>query len=487
MMGSGAETAHETVEALTKGEKIGMLKVRLYRPFSAEHFLDALPATVKALAVLDRTKEPGAPANPSTKTSSPCSAKRRPLAICPSPRCRRSSAAATAFPPRNSPPPWSRPSSTKSPRIPEEPLHGRHQRRRHPHLPQVDSSFSTEDPKVVRALFYGLGADGTVGANKNSVKIIAEETDNYAQGYFVYDSKKVRRHHGQPPALRPEPDPQHLPDLPRELHRLPPVLFPRKARHAALGRGRRHLPAQRPLRGRRGLEPPAAQGAGSDHRQEAEVLHDRRLHRRQGHRHGHPHQHRDADLLLRHQRRVAPRRGHRPDQEGHRKNLRPPRRSRGPQELRGRRRHARPPQGSSRPRHGGRTMQMRPSVPAQAPEFVRDVLGAIIAGDGDSVAVSALPVDGTFPTGTALWEKRNIALEIPVWDEVLCIQCGKCVLVCPHATIRAKIFDRDHLEARPPPSRASRPAGKTTNTWPTPCRWRPRTAPAAPSASRPAR
>jgi pyruvate-ferredoxin/flavodoxin oxidoreductase len=95
------------------------------------------------------------------------------------------------------------------------------------------------------------------------------------------------------------------------------------------------------------------------------------------------------------------------------------------------------------------TTELRPPVPAQAPEFVRNVLGPIISGDGDMLPVSAMPVDGTFPTGTAAWEKRNIALEIPVWDEKLCIQCGKCVLVCPHATIRAKIFDRQSLAGQP--------------------------------------
>ena len=95
------------------------------------------------------------------------------------------------------------------------------------------------------------------------------------------------------------------------------------------------------------------------------------------------------------------------------------------------------------------TTELRPPVPAQAPEFVRNVLGPIISGDGDMLPVSAMPVDGTFPTGTAAWEKRNIALEIPVWDEKLCIQCGKCVLVCPHATIRAKIFDRRSLAGQP--------------------------------------
>ena len=104
---------------------------------------------------------------------------------------------------------------------------------------------------------------------------------------------------------------------------------------------------------------------------------------------------------------------------------------------------------------------MRPPVPGGAPEFVQKVTAQIIAGEGDDLPVSAMPVDGTFPTGTAQWEKRNIALEIPVWDEELCIQCGKCVLVCPHGVIRAKVYDRASWTARPGRSRRSRRAGRT--------------------------
>ena len=104
---------------------------------------------------------------------------------------------------------------------------------------------------------------------------------------------------------------------------------------------------------------------------------------------------------------------------------------------------------------------IRPPVPAAAPEFVQKVLAQIIAGEGDDLPVSAMPIDGTFPSGTAQWEKRNIALEIPVWDEELCIQCGKCVLVCPHGVIRAKVYDDSDLATRPRRSRRSRRAGRT--------------------------
>jgi pyruvate-ferredoxin/flavodoxin oxidoreductase len=189
LMGSGAEAAEEAVDLLVKqGEKIGMVKVRLYRPFDSKAFLASLPSTVKSIAVLDRCKEPGARASRCTWTSSRCWLK-TPIR-CPSPPSRLSSADAMAFPRRNLPRRWSRASSTSSRSRPEEPLHHRHRRRRLAHQFDYDPEFSTEDPKTVRALFYGLGSDGTVGANKNSIKIIGDETPNFAQGYFVYDSKK---------------------------------------------------------------------------------------------------------------------------------------------------------------------------------------------------------------------------------------------------------------------------------------------------------
>ena len=180
------------MEALTaRGEKVGVLKVRLYRPFSVEHFVAALPATVRTLAVLDRTKEPGSAGEPLyldvvAALSEAASSGRAPFRSAP-----RVIGGATGCRRRNSRRRWSRPSST-SWRSPGRKNHftiGIHDDVTHTSL-DYDPAFSTEAPDTVRAIFYGLGADGTVGANKNSIKIIGEETDNYAQGYFVYDSKK---------------------------------------------------------------------------------------------------------------------------------------------------------------------------------------------------------------------------------------------------------------------------------------------------------
>ncbi len=197
----------------------------------------------------------------------------------------------------------------------QEPFHRRHQRRRHPHQPGLRSRVFHRSPGTVRALFYGLGADGTVGANKNSIKIIGEDTDNYAQGYFVYDSKKsgsITISHlrfGRKPL--------------RSSYLITKANFVACHQFSFLERID-VLKAAEPgatfllnstVRPGRGLGPPAAHGAAADHRQEAEVLRDRRL--RGGHedRHGRPHQHHHADLLLRHQRRAAARGGHRRHQD----------------------------------------------------------------------------------------------------------------------------------------------------------------------------
>jgi pyruvate-ferredoxin/flavodoxin oxidoreductase len=198
LMGSAIETAHETVDHLTaKGEKVGVLKVRLYRPFDASRFVAALPRTVKSIAVLDRTKEPGAGGEPLYKDVI-CASPRR-SRTGPSTGCRASSAAATACPPRSSPRRWSRRSSTSSPRTRRRTTSPSASRTTSTAASlEVDATFTTEPDDVVRAMFYGLGSDGTVGANKNSIKIIGEETDNFARA----TSCTTRR--------RPAPSPSHL-------------------------------------------------------------------------------------------------------------------------------------------------------------------------------------------------------------------------------------------------------------------------------------
>ncbi|HAX42563.1 MAG TPA: pyruvate:ferredoxin (flavodoxin) oxidoreductase [Solibacterales bacterium] len=451
LMGSGAETAHETVHALTaKGEKVGMLKVRLYRPFSAEHFLAALPPSVKTLAVLDRTKEPGATGEPLyediiTVLSEAQAAGKLPFAAMPRVIGGRYGLSSKEFTPAMV-------KSVFDEAAKADPKNhftvGINDDVTHSSL-TVDASFSTEDPQGVRALFYGLGADGTVGANKNSVKIIAEETDNYAQGYFVYDSKKsgaITVSH-----LRFGPNPIRSTYLISHasfiachqfsfLERLDMLRWAEEGATFLLnapfeaGDVWNHLPrkVQDQIISKKikfytidAYTVAKATGMGTRintvmqtcffaisgvlPREEAIAQIKKAIEKTYGRR-GEAVVRKNfeaVDATLEHLKLVEV------------------------------------------PAEASSTQQMRPAVPAQAPEFVREVLGTIIAGDGDTLPVSALPVDGTFPTATALWEKRNIALEIPVWDENLCIQCGKCVLVCPHATIRSKIYERDHLEGAP--------------------------------------
>jgi pyruvate-ferredoxin/flavodoxin oxidoreductase len=446
LMGSGAETVHESVEHLmARGEKVGVLKVRLYRPFSSEHFRAALPSSVRALAVLDRTKEPGSVGEPLyldvMATANDTAATGRAPRIIGG----RYGLGSKEFTPAMVKGIFDEMATARSrARF----TIGIHDDVTHTSLP-YDTAFSTEEPATVRAVFYGLGADGTVGANKNSIKIIGEETDNYAQGYFVYDSKKsgsvtVSHLRFGPRPIRStylisratfvachqfsflerldvlrlaEPGAvfllnsafgplevwDHLPRAVQEQIiakrlRLFVIDGNRVAREAGMG-GRVNTVMQTCFFAISGVLPRDEAIAAIKHsiektygkRGEAVVRKNWSA----------------VDSALEHLSEVAV-----------------------------------PPEVTS-------AADMRPPVPAEAPEFVQRVTARMIAGEGDDLPVSAVPSDGTYPTGTAQWEKRNIALEIPVWDEALCIQCGKCVLVCPHAVIRAKVYAPGRLAGAP--------------------------------------
>jgi len=462
IMGSGGETVEETVmQQVAQGERVGVLRVRLYRPFSVEHFLAALPATARTLAVLDRTKEPGSVGEPLYLD-----------VVAAIAEASASDGTARARPPRVIGGRYGLGSKEFTPAMVKAVLDEMARERPRPHFTigiqddvthtslDFDPAFSIEDPATVRAIFYGLGADGTVGANKNSIKIIGEETDNHAQGYFVYDSKKsgsVTVSHlrfGPRPIRAPylishatfvachqfsflgrldvlrEAEPgavfllncPHGPDevwdhLPRIVQRqvvdkglrMFVIDGDRVAREAGMG-GRVNTVMQTCFFAISGVLP----------RDEAIAAIKRAIEKTYGRR-GEPVVRRNwdaVDAALAHLVEVAV-----PAQVTARTDLRPP-------------------------------------VPAEAPDFVQRVTARMIAGEGDALPVSALPVDGTYPGGTARWEKRGIAAEIPVWDEALCIQCGKCVLVCPHAVIRAKVY--------PPASLGGAPDGFKS----APARWR---------------
>ncbi len=451
IMGSGAEAAQETVEYLNaRGAKVGVLKVHLYRPFSIEHFLAALPTTVKNLAVLDRTKESGATGDPLymdvvTALSEGFAMGNAPFASFPRVIGGRYGLSSKEFTPAMVKAVFDE-MAKPTPRnhfvvgIVDDVTHS---------SLDVDPAFSTEDPKTVRAVFYGLGSDGTVGANKNSIKIIGEDTENFAQGYFVYDSKKsgsvtISHLRFGPKAIHStyliskanfiachqfsflerldvlkaaEPGATFLlnsPYDPDEVWDKLPKITQRQiidknlrlfvidavkvAKEAGMG-GRINTVMQTCFFAISGVLPRDEAIAAIKHaiektygrRGEAVVKKNFAAV--------------DASLDHLHEVKI--------------------------------------------PAAVSSTFDLRPPVPERAPAFVRDVLAKIIEGEGDSLPVSAMPIDGTFPTATAQWEKRNIALEIPVWDESLCIQCGKCVMVCPHAVIRAKIYDPVLLEKAP--------------------------------------
>ena len=465
LMGSGCDVAEETVNQLVaQGARIGVLKVRLFRPFSAEHFLAALPSTVRSISVLDRTKEPGSVGEPLYQeilTSLAESFASGKIASMPRVVGGRYGLSSKEFTPAMAKAVF----DDLAEIVPHNHFTvGINDDVTHNSLP-YDPKFSTEDPRTVRALFFGLGADGTVGANKNSIKIIGEDTENYAQGYFVYDSKKSGSITTSHLRFGPKPirssylisranfvachqfgfleriDVLKLADegavfllnsqfskeevwdqLPRPVQQ---QIITKKLQFYVIdgysvaketGMGQRiNTIMQTCFFAISGVLP----------RDEAIAAIKKAIKKTYGRR-GEAVVNQNfaaVDSTLEHLYRVEV-----------------------------------PASASSK-------VELRPTVPAQAPAFVQNVLAPMIFGDGDDLPVSMLPNDGTYPTGTAQWEKRNIALEVPEWDEKLCIQCGKCVLVCPHAVIRAKVYPADKMTGAPESFKSATPKWKDFATF----------------------
>jgi pyruvate-ferredoxin/flavodoxin oxidoreductase len=332
LMGSGAEAAEEAVDLLVKqGEKIGMVKVRLYRPFDSQAFLASLPTTVKSMAVLDRCKEPGATGEPLYMDIVTVLAENEaalPFAAKPTVIGGRYGLSSKEFTPAMVKGIFDELSKAEPKKhftigIDDDVSHT---------SLSYDPEFSTEDPKTVRALFYGLGSDGTVGANKNSIKIIGNETENYAQGYFVYDSKKSG-----------SMTTSHL----RQLQ------LPGEDGRGGSGDAGSGLPAEFAVSGLRSLGASAQDHTVGDHPQEDRVLRDRRQRGGAQGGHGYAHQHHHAGLLLCHQRRSAARRSDCADQKGDQKDLRQARRGGCGEEL-CRRRCGAGASGEGCGSHGGR-------------------------------------------------------------------------------------------------------------------------------------
>jgi pyruvate-ferredoxin/flavodoxin oxidoreductase len=449
LMGSGAEAAEEAVDALVRdGEKVGMVKVRLYRPFDSKAFLAALPATMKSMAILDRCKEPGGAGEPLyqdimtvlSENAGKLSCAAAPVVI--GGRYGLSSKEFTPAMVKGVFDELSKPSPKNHFTI------GINDDVSHTSL-DYDPEFSTEDPKTVRALFYGLGSDGTVGANKNSIKIIGTETPNYAQGYFVYDSKKsgsMTTSH-----LRFGPNPI------RSTYLITKASFVACHNFSFLEK-MDVLEAAMP--GAVFLLNSAYSAAEVwdklPHSTQEEMLRKKiEFYVIDGYKVA-----READMGTRintiMQTCFFAISGVLPREEAIaqiKKSIKKTYGKRGESVVA--KNFAAVDHALSHlekvelPAAATSTFDLTGAFSSKAPKFVHDVLGKIAEGKGDLIPVSAFPAGGAYPTGTAQWEKRNIAQFIPVWDESLCIQCGKCVMVCPHAVIRAKVYGADLSDKAP--------------------------------------
>ncbi|MEH2170201.1 MAG: pyruvate:ferredoxin (flavodoxin) oxidoreductase [Nostoc sp.] len=462
LMGSGCETVHETVDYLNaRGEKLGVVKVRLYRPFDVQRFVAVLPTSVKAIAVLDRTKEAGSAGEPLYLDVV--------AAIHEAWGERRAGEAGgenTSSSPKIIGGRYGLSSKEFTPAMVKGIFDNLAQAKPKNHFTiginddvshtslSFDPNFSTESDNVVRAMFYGLGADGTVGANKNSIKIIGEETDNYAQGYFVYDSKKsgsmtvshlrfakepirstylidqanfIGCHHwgfleridilkaAIPGATLLLNSPYNADTvweyLPLKVQqqiidkhlKLYVINASQVARESGMG-GRINTIMQVCFFALAGVLP----------QEEAIAKIKQAIDKTYGKK--------GAEVVRMNLQAVD-----NTLENLHKVDI---------------------PQTINTPNYCTEAIN-RVSTLNSAPEFVREVLGKIMVWEGDDLPVSTLPVDGTFPVGTAKWEKRNVAQEIPVWEPDVCVQCGKCVMVCPHSAIRAKAYQADELVNAP--------------------------------------
>jgi pyruvate-ferredoxin/flavodoxin oxidoreductase len=449
IMGSGAEAVHETVDALVAaGEKVGVVKVRLYRPFDATRFLAAIPSSARHLVVLDRTKEPGAGGEPLyLDVVNAVFRAKRDLLVSGG----RYGLSSKEFTPAMVKGVFDRGASGAT----EEFTVGIRDDVTGLSI-DYDEAFSVEPDDVFRAMFYGLGADGTVGANKNTCKIIGETGDRYAQGYFVYDSKKagaVTVSH-----LRFGPRPIRSTYLIRSANFVAchqPHFLDRFDFAADLAEGGTFLvnaPANT-------VFPPALLSALAAKKARMFAIDASRVAREcgMGSRINTIMQvcfFAAADVIpieeaLESIREAIRKTYGKKGEAVVAKNLRA---------IDATIENLREVLLPNEPLSASSSLATN-EKPSRS-EFVNDVLFEIIAGRGDALPVSAMPCDGTFPTATTKYEKRNLAQELPVWDPAACIQCGKCAMVCPHAAIRIKAYDEDALATAPETFKSLKPIHK---------------------------
>ncbi len=449
IMGSGAETAQDTVDYLSQqGEKVGLLKVRLYRPFSIRHFVAALPETTRSIAVMDRTKEPGASGEPMyLDVVNAISEARREhgLKIDPYIIGGRYGLSSKEFTPAMIKAVFD---ELKKDKPKNHFTVGINDDVTHTSL-EFDAAYTIESESGIRAIFYGLGSDGTVSSNKSSIKIIGENTDKFAQAYFVYDSKKAGSMTVSHLRFGPKPihsaflvsranfvgchqfnfldkydvleklDPSgvflvnspyskeeiwnHLPQKVQETIIAKNVKFYtidayKIARDSGMG-GRINTIMQTCFFAISGVLP-------REEAIEAIKTQIKKVYGKKG-----------EEIVKMNFAAVDRTLDHLFEVDY--------------------------------PKEVSSSVPMKAAVPSEAPDFVQQVTARMIAQKGDQLPVSAMPVDGTYPVGTSKWERRNIAQEIPEWDPAVCIQCGKCVAVCPHSVIRTKIYEPSYSDSAP--------------------------------------
>jgi len=462
VMGTAADTAHETAEFLASGgEKVGVVKVRLYRPFSTKHFIDVLPGSVKKIAVLDRTKEPGSLGEPlyldvrtaigEAMQAGETSFEKYPVIVGG-----RYGLGSKEFTPAMVKAVFdnldaAQPKNGFTVGIIDDVTNT---------SLEVDESFGISSGGLISSMFYGLGADGTVSANKNSIKIIGELTDNYAQGYFVYDSRKAgavtisHLRFGEQLIRRPYLVSKadfvacHNPSFPEKYDMLSTLreggtfllttsygkdevwdTLPQEVQKQIIEKKLKfYIIDAISLAEQIGLGPrinvimqtaffkitkivpvDVAVKAIKDAVQKTYGAKGKKIVEMNN---------AAVDGTLERVYEVEV------------------------------------------PARVTSTVKMQPPVPEDAPDFVKEVTAELIARRGDKLPVSKMPVDGQFPTGTTQYEKRNIAVNIPVWEPDICIQCGRCSLLCPHAAIRIKVYDPKYVQNAPATFKSTDAKGK---------------------------
>ncbi|MGE5441857.1 MAG: pyruvate:ferredoxin (flavodoxin) oxidoreductase [Bacteroidota bacterium] len=451
IMGSGADTARETVDFLVaKGEKVGVVQVHLFLPFSASHFFAVLPATTKAIAVLDRTKEPGSTGEPMytdvvTTFMEAITQGTLPTAGIPRIIGGRYGLSSKEFPP-------SMVKAVLDELKKDKPKNhftvGIHDDVFSTSL-EWDPNFSTEPDDVFRALFYGLGADGTVGANKNTIKIIGENPEFHAQGYFVYDSKKSGSQTVS--HVRFGPNPIRSAYLIRSAHFVGchQFNFINKTNVLELAMPGATLLLNSPYGADEVWQhlPMTVQRDLIDKKIKFYVIDAAKVARDSG-------MGTRTNTIM--QTSFFAISGVMPRDTAIEKikySIRKTYGKKGEEIVRKNFEAVDYTVANLRevkvPERATSVIEMLRVVPIEAPEFVQKVTAMMMAGRGDELPVSALPIDGTYPSGTTRWEKRNISQFVPVWEPEICIQCGNCSFVCPHGVIRSKLYDKSQLADAP--------------------------------------